>query len=134
MQSIFLILKVSFQPWGIGGHMQEGHLCHLSKYNPDEILNSMFLPLMIKALIWAKTSLSLDINYDMKFCPPLVCYAPDAEFFFFLGGGQGRFKTFLLRSEPTGKKKAKKITPSPQFFFMKELKITKQKHPGEVIA
>ena len=56
-----------------------------SKYALEEIINSMFLPLMKKYLIRSKTSLSLAIIRFFAPPPLLVCYAKGAEYFF--GGG-----------------------------------------------
>ena len=59
-------------------------ICLPSNHAPDKIRNSVFLPLMKKALIGhrgrnAKTSLSL-VLIKYMFPPPLLCYATDKIF------------------------------------------------------
>ena len=54
-------------------HIRGGHI-PTPKNAPDLIQNRMFLPQM-KKLSWEA------ISYNKIFCPPLVCYAPGAEFF-----------------------------------------------------
>ena len=49
------------------------------KYVPDEILNSLSLPLMKKALIGADIKTLFIYNHIL--CSSLVCYSPETEFF-----------------------------------------------------
>ena len=82
------------EPWGIRGICSDDDMP--SKYAPDEIHNSMFLPLMKKSLIGAghrgqtlKTILVI-IRYTSL---PLICYAQGAEFL--LGGP--KFLLFMMK-------------------------------------
>ena len=63
------------------------------------------------------------MNYDMKLCFTLVCYAPDAEFIFW--GLEPGFKRFHSEG-------SQKFDPLPADFFMIALKITKK--TGEFIT
>ena len=49
-------------------------------YAPDEILNSMFLPLMKKSIGGRRQNYSL-FSYNKIFCPSLLCFPQGKNFF-----------------------------------------------------
>ena len=94
-----------------------------SKYIPDEIQNSMFLPLMQKPRMgrgivgWLKNYSLVAIKYSVH---PLISYAPRAEQI--LGGGGGIPIEIFLRSKFLQKNRMcprwKKILDTPLLVWL----------------